>query len=50
MDKDTSSTLRGGSRMATKLSILTTKARENPKERFTSLMHLLNEDFLKECF
>jgi len=50
MDKDTSTTPRGGVRMATKLSILTSKARENPKERFTSLMHLLNEDYLEECF
>jgi retron-type reverse transcriptase len=36
--------------MSTELSVLTTKARENPKERFTSLMHILTEDFLKECF
>lgn len=50
MGKDTSSTPRGGTRMETKLSILTSKAKENPNERFTSLMHLLNEDFLESCF
>ena len=34
----------------TKLGILTEKARANPKLRFTSLAHLLNEEFLKGCF
>ena len=34
----------------TKLGILTEKARANPKLRFTSLAHLLNEGFLKGCF
>ena len=37
-------------RVETKLGILTEKARANPKLRFTSLAHLLNEDFLKGCF
>lgn len=37
-------------RVETQLGILTEKARENPKLRFTSLAHLLNEDFLKGCF
>jgi hypothetical protein len=37
-------------RVKTKLGILTEKARANPKLRFTSLAHLLNEDFLKGCF
>ncbi|MBT9160942.1 MAG: hypothetical protein DDT26_02238 [Dehalococcoidia bacterium] len=36
--------------MSTKLSSLTLRARENPKCRFTSLAHLLTEDFLKGCF
>ena len=36
--------------MATKLESLTLRAREDPKCRFTSLAHLLSEDFLKECF
>jgi group II intron reverse transcriptase/maturase len=48
--RDTSSTLRGGQRMSTKLSSLTLRARENPKCKFTSLAHLLTEDFLLECF
>lgn len=37
-------------RVETRLGILTEKARANPKLRFTSLAHLLNEDFLKGCF
>ena len=49
-DKDTSSRLRTGTKMTTKLSLLTSKARGNPKERFISLMHLFNGDFLEECF
>lgn len=48
--RETSSTLRGGARMSTKLASLTRRAREDPKCRFTSLAHLLTEDFLKECF
>jgi len=36
--------------MVTKLSSITKRARGNPKEQFTSLAHLLNEDFLKGCF
>ena len=49
-NRETTSTPGGGERVATKLFLITSKARENPQERFTSLMHLLNEDFLKECF
>lgn len=48
--RDTSSILRDGVKVKTKLLSLTQRARENPKERFTSLMHLLTEDFLGECF
>jgi hypothetical protein len=44
---DTSSTLRGGQRLSTKLPSLTLRARENPKRRFTSLVHLFTEDFLR---
>ncbi len=47
--RDTSATLKGGEWMATKLNILTNRAKENPKLRFTSLIHLLNEDSLLEC-
>jgi len=36
--------------MVTKLSSITKRAQGNPKEQFTSLAHLLNEDFLKSCF
>jgi len=36
--------------MVTKLESLTLRAREDPKCKFTSLAHLLSEDFLKEGF
>lgn len=36
--------------MVTKLETLTQLARENPKLKFTSLAHILNEDFLKESY
>jgi len=36
--------------MSTKLSLLTQRARENPKHKFSRLIDLLTEDFLKECF
>jgi group II intron reverse transcriptase/maturase len=49
-DRDTTSALRGGQRLSTKLSPLTLRARENPKCKFTSVAHLLNKDFLKWCF
>lgn len=39
-----------GSSVETRLGILTEKARANPKLRFTSLAHYLNEDLLKGCF
>jgi group II intron reverse transcriptase/maturase len=48
--RDTSAILRGGVQMSTKLSSLTQRARENPKHRFTRLIDLLTEDFLKRCF
>ncbi|WP_406608179.1 group II intron reverse transcriptase/maturase, partial [Candidatus Infernicultor aquiphilus] len=48
--RDTSARLRTGQQMRTKLASLTLRARENPKDRFISLMHLLTEDFLKGCF
>ena len=47
--KETSTTLRSGEGMATKLMTLTMRAKENPKLRFASLIHLLNEDSLLEC-
>ncbi|MBW2040271.1 MAG: group II intron reverse transcriptase/maturase [Deltaproteobacteria bacterium] len=36
--------------MSTKLSVITQRAREDPRCKFTSLVHLLNEDFLRGCF
>lgn len=48
--RDTSSALRGGAKMKTKLPSITRRARENPKLKFTSLTHLLTVDFLWECF
>jgi group II intron reverse transcriptase/maturase len=43
-------THRTGGQMVTKLESLTLRAREDPKCQFTSLAHLLSEDFFKECF
>jgi len=48
--RDTSSTHRGGPRKSTKLYSLSVRARGNPPERFTSLVHYLTVDFLRECF
>ncbi len=48
--RDTSSTLRGGFRKSTKLTSLFVRARENTQQKFTSLVHLLTVDFLRECF
>jgi RNA-directed DNA polymerase len=48
-DRETSAIRRNGERMATKLSTLTQRARENPKLKFTFLAHLLSEEYLKEC-
>ena len=53
MDREgraTSSTHRGGPRKSTKQSSLSVRARGNPRERFTSLVHYLTVDFLRECF
>ncbi|MCK4423610.1 MAG: group II intron reverse transcriptase/maturase, partial [Candidatus Omnitrophica bacterium] len=36
--------------MTTKLLRITAKAKEDSKARFTSLMYLLNEEFLEECY
>jgi len=35
--------------MKTKLAVISKVAKERPKERFTSLYHLLNEEMLLEC-
>lgn len=47
--RDTFDTLRGEQRMETKLARIAEIARERPKEKFTSLAHLLNADMLKAC-
>lgn len=36
--------------VATKLRLIAERARANPAERFTSLAHLLNAEFLAQCF
>ena len=48
--RDTSPGLRTGAKVRTKLTSLTLRAKENPKAKFSSLAHLLTEDFLIECF
>lgn len=48
--RETSPRHRTGQQMRTKLTSLTQRAKENPKCKFTSLAHLLTEDFLTECF
>ena len=35
---------------ATKLSLITKRSIEKPQERFTSLAHLLNEEYLMDCY
>lgn len=42
-------TLRGGITMETKLTRIAEMARTKPKERFTSLAHLLDLEMLKKC-
>ena len=34
----------------TKLALISQRARKEPKFKFTSLAHVLNEGFLKECY
>ena len=48
--KDTSSTLRSGEPVSTKLWRIAEKARKEPKFKFTSLFHLMNKELLRECF
>ena len=47
--KDTITTHRGGRQLETKLAKIAQVAKERPKERFTSLVHLLNVETLTEC-
>ena len=48
--EETSSALRSGEPVATKLLRIAEKARKEPEFKFTSLFHLLNEELLRECF
>lgn len=41
---------RDGGWVETKLELITQRAKEDPKFKFTSLAHLLNEGFLEQCF
>jgi len=36
--------------IATKLTLIAKRSKQNPQEKFTSLKHLLDEDYLKDCF
>lgn len=47
---ETPATRRSGEPTETKLERITKSARENPRYRFTSLAHLLNEDYLAHCY
>jgi len=49
--RDTAAIHRDGVQLSTKLSSLTSRARGNPKYKFTSVSNLLmNEDFLRGCY
>jgi len=48
--RETSPGHRTGIKVRTKLASLTLRAKENPKARFSSLAHILDEDFLTGCF
>ena len=39
-----------GNNTQIKLALISERARKDPKFQFTSLAHLLNEEFLKECY
>src|SRR5690606_15369915 len=49
-DRETPPILGDGQGVSTKLASITLRAREDPECKFTSLAHLLSEDFLKGCF
>jgi len=48
--RDTSTIHRDGEWVLTKLNSITQRARREPKCKFTTLIHLLTEGFLKDCF
>ena len=41
---------RNGETPVTKLELIARQARQEPRSRFTSLAHLLDEDFLSQCY
>lgn len=48
--KETFTILRDGAWTETKLRLITQRAKENPKMKFTALAYLLNAGFLEQCF
>jgi len=49
--RDTTAAHSGGERLLTKLNSLTSRAKESPKNKFSSVANILmNEDFLRESF
>lgn len=48
--KDTPPGPRAGEPVSTKLLRIAERARRDPRARFTSLFHLLNEELLRACF
>jgi hypothetical protein len=48
--EETPSALSSGESVETKLLRIAEKARKEPKFKFTSLYHLMNEELLRECF
>jgi len=48
--EETSAIMKDGARMETKLKHITKRAKDEPKYRYTRLMHLLNEEHLEQCY
>ncbi len=48
--EETPAVHRSGEPVTTKLRRITEKARKEPRFKFTSLFHLMNEDLLLSCF
>ena len=48
--RETEAAYRGGEMLKTKLDLITERAKREPETRFTSLAHLLNEEYLTECY
>lgn len=50
LNRDTSFTLRGKKQVLTQLDRIVIKAKQNPTIRFTSLIHIITPEFLKEIW